>query len=217
MTTVKKPHMVSSGYISAWADMRNVVDVLDLEGGRGYQSSYLSATVVSHVYEPEVLSHDLENAYWRIEDSGTPAIVKLRESKALTAAERSAVVAFLDMHLDRGRYADQTKTRIPAVVLKTGGRIEQAELNLGDRLLLSGYLQDAFRLTTLGLEGWSWQVGEAKGLATGDGAVLLWRETEDADVSTVSFPLSPTRLLVIGQDLPDNISLNSLLAEKSRR
>jgi hypothetical protein len=85
-------------------------------------------------------------------------------------------------------------------VLKTGGQIEDAELTVGDRLLLSRSLQDVLRLTTLGLEQWPWQVRDAKHLATGDGAVLLGRPTDGADISTISFPLSPTQLLVIGPD-----------------
>jgi hypothetical protein len=215
--TVKRAHMVSKGYIRAWADARNIVDVLDLQDGRGYPSSYLSATVVSYGYDPNVLTHDLEQDYSHIENRGTPAIVKLRNGHTLTAAERRAMIAFLDMHLDRGRYADQTKIRTPAVVLKTGGQIEDAELSLGDRLLLSQSFQDVLRLTTLGLEQRPWQVRQAKHLATGDGAVLLWRPTDGADISTVSFPLSPTQLLVIGQDLPDDAPLNPTLAENSRR
>lgn len=219
--TVKNAHMVSKSYIRAWADQKNVVDVLDVQDGRGYPSSYLSATVVSYGYDPEVLTRDLERDYGRIEDRGIPAIVKLRKGVTLTAVERSAVIAFLDMHLDRGRYADQTKVRIPAVVLKTGGRIENAELTLGDRLLLSQSFKDVLRLTTLGLEQWPWHVREEEGLITGDGAVILWRPTEGADMSTVSFPLSPTQLLVIGHNLPEDVRfnpvLNSRLAENSRR
>lgn len=215
--TVKRAHMVSKGYIRAWTDAGNRVDVLDLQDGRGFPSSFENATVVRFGYDTEVLTHDLEGDYGRIESSGIPAIVKLRNGHTLTAVEQSAVIAFLDMHLDRGRYADQTKIRIPAVVLKTGGLIEHANLTVGDRLLLSRYLPDVLRLTTLGLEQWPWQVREAQHLATGDGAVLLWRPTDGADISTISFPLSPTQLLVIGQDLPDDAPLNPLLAENSRR
>lgn len=215
--TVKRAHMVSKGYIRAWADARNRVDVLDLQDGRGFPSSFENATVVSYGYDAEVFTHDLERDYWRIEDRGIPAIVKLRNGHTLTAVEQTAVIAFLDMHHDRGRYADQTKIRIPAVLLKTGGRIEDAELTVGDRLLLSRSFQDVLRLTTLGLEQWPWQVREAKHLATGDGAVILWRPTDGADISTISFPLSPTQLLVIGQDLPDDVGLNALLAMNSRR
>ncbi|WP_312099758.1 DUF4238 domain-containing protein [Corynebacterium dentalis] len=218
---VKNAHMVSKSYIRAWADERNVVDVIDLQHGRGYPSSYMSATVVSYGYEPEVLTRDLERDYGRIEDRGIPAIVKLRKGYTLTAVERSAVVAFLDMHLDRGRYADQTKVRVPALVVKSGGRIEHAELNLADRLLLSQSIRDVLRLTTLGLEQWPWQIREVNGLITGDGAVLVWRSTDGADISTVTFPLSPTQLLVIGQNPPDDVRfkllLNVLHAEKSRR
>lgn len=100
--TVKAAHMVSKGYISAWADKSNTVDVLDLQDGRGYRSSYLKATVVSYVYDPRVLTRDLERDYWRIEDSGTPAIVKLRNGDPLNPVDQKAVIAFLDMHLDRG-------------------------------------------------------------------------------------------------------------------
>lgn len=215
--TVKAAHMVSKGYIRAWADAKNTVDVLDLQDGRGYRSSYLKATVVSYVYDPEVLTRDLEHDYWKIEDLGIPAIVKLREGQPLTDAEQCAVIKFLDMHLDRGRYADKSKAQIPAVVLKTRGRIENAELNLADLLLLSQSFSEVLRLTQLGIEDWPWRVREARGLATGDGAVLLWRPTGGEEISTISFPLSPTRLLVIGQDLPDDAPLNPRLAGNSRR
>ncbi|MGP5316448.1 hypothetical protein ACTXMB_00545 [Arthrobacter rhombi] len=191
--------------------------MVDLQHGRGYLSSYLSATVVCYGYEAEVLTRDLDRDYSFIENSGIPAVVKLRNELALTEADRRVVIAFLDMHLDRGRYADQAKTRSPAVLLRTGGHIEDAELSLGDRLLLSQSLQDVLRLATLGLEQWPWQVKEAKGLATGDGGVLLWQPTDGADISTVSFALSPTQLLVIGQVLPDDIPLNPLLGMNSRR
>lgn len=214
---VKNAHMVSKGYIRAWADKRNVVDVLDLQDGRGYPASYLSATVVSYAYDPNVLTRNLERDYSLIEDAGTPALVKMREGEPMTTAEARTVIAFLDMHLDRGRYADRTKVRAPAVVLRADGRTEQTELALGDALLLSQSFQDVLRLTTLGLEQWPWQVREARGLATGDGAVLLWRATDGAEISTISFPLSPTQLLVIGEDLPDDVPLNPLLAKNSKR
>lgn len=103
------------------------------------------------------------------------------------------------------------------MVLKTGGRIEEAKLALGDMLLLSRSMQGVLRLATLGLEQWPWQVREAKGLATGDGAVLLWRQSNGDEISTISFPLSSTRLLMIGQNLPDDAPLNWKLAENSKR
>lgn len=214
---VKNAHMVSKSYIRAWADKRNVVDVLDLQDGRGYPSSYLSATVVSYAYDPNVLTRNLERDYSLIENTGIPALVKMRKGEPLTPDEAHAMIAFLDMHLDRGRYADRTKVRAPALVLRTDGRIEHTELALGDALLLSQSISDVLRLTTLGLEEWPWQVREARGLATGDGAVLLWRPTARAEISTISFPLSPTRLLVIGEDLQDDVPHNRLLAENSKR
>lgn len=215
---VKRGHMVSEGYLKAWADDRRRVDIIDIQHRRGFPSSIRNATVVSYVYDPNVLTHDLERDYWAIEDRGIPVIVKLRDgTQSLTVNEREAMIAFLDMHLDRGRYADQTKLRVPAVLVKTGGEFEEAELGLGDLLVLSQSLPEVLRLTTIGLDRWEWRVLDANGLATGDGAVMLWRPTKDAAICTVSFPLSPTRLLVIGQDLPDGLPLNARMAANSKR
>ncbi|MBD8104790.1 DUF4238 domain-containing protein [Plantibacter sp. CFBP 8775] len=216
--TVKRGHMVSRGYISAWADDRNRVEVIDVQDGRGFTTALGNATVVSYVYDPNVLTHDLERAYWKIEDEGIPVIAKLRDDeKQLSSIERTALIAFLDMHLERGRYADLVKLRVPAVLLMKDGTTEDAELALGDVMTLSQSHPDVFRLSSLPLDQWAWNVIEAAGLATGDGAVLLWRPTKDADICTISFPLSPTRLLVIGQALPDGVPLNARLAQNSRR
>lgn len=216
---VKGEHMVSKGYIAAWADARNAVDVIDLENRRGFPSSINRATVVSYVYDPTVLTHNLEKTYSDIENAGIPAIVKLREgAQTLTDRDRDAIVAFLDMHLDRGRYADQAKLRAPALVLKTEGVIEEAELRLGDVLLLSQSLPQVLRLKTLGLDQWEWRVWPADiSLVTGDGAVLLWASPTDAGVCTITFPLSPNRLLIIGQELPDGVPINHRVAENSKR
>jgi hypothetical protein len=215
--TVKRGHMVSKGYIKAWADDRKAGDVIDIQDRRGFTTSTRNATVVSYVYDPKVLTHDLENAYGKIETEGIPVIVKLREgTQSLTHAERDAMIAFLDMHLDRGRYADKATVRAPALVLKTGGKVEEAELGLGDALLLSQSLPEVLRLKTLALEHWDWKVWPLDvELITGDGAVLLW--TKDAKICTVTFPLSPNRLLIIGQELPNGIWMNDRIAANSRR
>lgn len=205
MMTVKDAHMVSKSYIRAWANAKNVVEVLDIEDGRGYPISYKSATVVSYVYDPRILTHDLEDTYAKIESSGIPAINKLRDGHSfLTEVERKELVAFLDMHLDRGRYANQSKVSAPAIILKTDGSHEEVELNLGDLLLLSQHLPEVLRLNKLGIEEWPWRVERINGLATGDGAVLLWHEPGSEEVCTVSFPISPTQLLTIGQPIPDD-------------
>lgn len=218
LMVVKRGHMVSKGYIKAWADGRNLVDVIDIQDRRGFLSSIKNATVVTHVYDPNVLARNLEEDYSRIENAGIPVIVKLCEgAQFLTVEERSAMIAFLGMHLHRGRYADRTKLRVPAALFKTGGELDGVELAVGDMLLLSQALPEPLRLSVLSLEQWEWKVLEAEGLATGDGAVLLWRPTKDAGVCTVSFPLSPTRLLVIGQDLPDELLLNLRVAANSKR
>jgi len=178
--------MVTKGYLRAWADSRGRVDVLDLKHGRGFSWSVENATVVSYAYDPQVLSRDLERDYSEIEGAGVPALLKLRTAIQIDSDEQSAIIKFLDMHLDRGRYADQTDVRIPAVLLKNDGSIEDAELNLGDRLLLSQHVPDVLRLGPLGLENGPWRLRDARGLATGDGAVLLWQPTEGAGVATIS-------------------------------
>lgn len=216
--TVKAAHMVSKGYLRAWADEKNTVEVIDVQDDRRYRVSYKGATVVSYVYDPNILTHDLEQEYAEIESIGIPAINKLRGGDYdLSDAERKALVAFLDMHLDRGRYANQARTLAPAILVKTDGQHENAELNLGDLVLLSQYLPEVLRLSKLGIEEWRWEIWPVNGLITGDGAVLLWCEPGSEEVITISFPLSPTKLLVIGQTLPDGIWHNDRLAENCKR
>ncbi|PZE28410.1 DUF4238 domain-containing protein [Curtobacterium sp. MCLR17_042] len=220
---VRRAHMVSKGYIRAWGDAHRVVEVLDLEHGRGFVTSVDSATVVNYAYETNALSHDLEADYARIEQRGIPVIVKLRSGLPATLEERTDLVNFLDMHLDRGRYADQTKVMTPAVVLLSDGETTDHKLNIADRLLLSKSLTDVVRLAERGVEGWPWHVYDTPiHLATGDGAVLLYRSPAggSADVSTVTFPLSPTRLLVMGEQPEEAVDLrglNALMAQNSRR
>lgn len=215
----RRGHMVSRGYISAWADEKNVVDVLDLQDGRGYPSSIVNASVVSYVYDPEVLMQDLESEYARIEGTGISAIAKLRTGQAVTRKDQNAVIAFLDMHLHRGRHADRARVRVPAVLMMKDGSVEDAELKLGDMLLLSQEHPEILRLTQLGLTDWTWRIYDVGNLATGDGAVLLWRPTADEELTTITFPVSPTQLLVIGDDLPEKPFelLNLHLAKNCRR
>src|SRR5699024_11932702 len=89
----RRSHMVSRGYISAWADKKNVVDVLDLQDGRGYSSSIMNASVVSYAYHSEVLTQELEAEYARIESTGIFAYTKLRNVKAVTRKEKYADIA----------------------------------------------------------------------------------------------------------------------------
>lgn len=209
--------MVSRAYLDAWADARGLVDVADLEQGRVSTTAIRNATVVRYAYETEVMTYDLEGQFARIEGAGISALRVLRETQTLTLHEKHSVVAFLDMHLERGRYADQTQTRAPALLLKSDGTIEEAGLNLGDRLFLTQYMKDVVRLSRLGIEQWPWQILSAKEFATGDGAVILWREINGSNISTVTFPLSPTEMLVIGHELEVPLDLNVLMAMKSRR
>jgi len=139
---VKRPHMVPKGYIRAWADRRNRVEVIDVQHGRGVTSSIENATVVSYVYEPAVLTHDLEAEFALIESRGLSAIRKMRYAHITTFEERDALIAFLDMHLERGRYADQADVRTFARLLRTDAQTEDSELALGDRLLLSRHARE---------------------------------------------------------------------------
>ncbi|WP_082460168.1 DUF4238 domain-containing protein [Frigoribacterium sp. Leaf8] len=214
---VRRAHMLTKAYIRAWADGRNRVDVIDMGRKHGYASSVNNATVRSFAYEPNVLTRDLEQEYAVIESKGMQAIAKLRgEDPTMDDETVAALMAFLDMHLDRGRYADQTEVRTPAVLLKTDGTTEDVEFNVADRLLLSQSMEDVIRLKALGLESWGWQILPGE-FVTGDGAVLLFRETEGAEVCTVAFPLSPTQLLLIGKPFDGPVALNPLVASKSRR
>lgn len=210
--------MVTASYLRAWADAKKVVAVIDKQHGRKFRISYTKATVVNYAYEPNILTHDLEQEYAVIEANGIPVINKLRDGHtAFTDVERKALIAFLDMHLDRGRYANQAKVMSPATMLNNDASHKNGEMNAADRLFLSQYLPEVPRLSKLGIEEWPWQIWPVPGLVTGDGAVLLWSEPGSEEVITICFPLSPTRLLVIGQDLPDGVWLNGRIAENSKR
>lgn len=87
--------------------------------------------------------------------------------------------------------------------------------NIADRLLLSQPMEEVIRLKALSLGSWEWQVISGD-FVTGDGAVLLFRETMGADVCTVAYPLSPTQLLLIGRPFDGPVPLNPLIASKSR-
>ncbi|BBE22571.1 hypothetical protein MN0502_14540 [Arthrobacter sp. MN05-02] len=60
---VRNAHMLTNSYIRAWADEGNRVDVIDLSRNHGYPSSVNRATVHNYAYEPNVLTHDLEQEY----------------------------------------------------------------------------------------------------------------------------------------------------------
>ncbi|QKS17888.1 DUF4238 domain-containing protein [Curtobacterium sp. Csp2] len=217
----KRAHMVSKGYIKAWADSRKAVEVIDKVRNYGYVDSYNNATVWSFAYEPQVLTHDLEKEYGVVESRGLRVIRKLRQAQYdLADDERVALIAFLDMHLNRGRYADQVGVQTSAVALRTDGTSEQVQLNTADRMLLSRSEERLVRLAALGVEHWQLTIEEwPQMLVTGDGAVLLWRDANGSGVGTVTFPLSPSLLLVLGPrlDYPDNFQLNALVAANSRR
>lgn len=213
----RRSHMVTGSYISAWADKKNVLDVLDVQEGRGYPSSYKNASIVSYVYDPAVLTVDLEAEYGAIEGRGMAAFKKLRAGKELLEEETQAAITFLDMHLHRGRYANRAGVRVSASMLMEDGTTQEADLSLGDMLLLAHQHTETLRLTSRGLEQWTWQVYTTESLYTGDGAVLLWRPDAEHDLTTVTFPLSPTQLLVIGDDVPVGLDINRAIVSNCRR
>jgi len=77
------------------------------------------------------------------------------------------------------------------------------------------------RIAELGVHKWPWRVGTSEEglLLTGDGAVLLFERSRGTGVDTITFPLSPTRLLVLGDNLPPAPlrDLNAFTIAKSRR
>ena len=104
---VRRAHMVSKGYLQAWANDEKRVSVIDCQNDRGFTTSVDSATVVSYVYDPQVLTVDLEARFAKTEAAGIKALNVLRAQETLTLEMQIAVIEFLDMHLERGRYADQ--------------------------------------------------------------------------------------------------------------
>lgn len=103
--------MVTRSYLAAWADDRNTVDVIDGGTWNAYATSITNASLVVDVYEPAIMSQDLEAEYAKIEGRGMSAITRLREETELQPGDGEAIIAFLDMHLHRGRYADRAGER----------------------------------------------------------------------------------------------------------
>lgn len=219
---VKGAHMLSKGYIAAWADDRGIVSVIDKTRQRGYPASVTKATIRNYAYVTNVVTRDLEEDYSKIESDGLSAIRGLRSGDTdLSSASVAAIIEFLEMHRERGQYADQMDAKAPGVAIGTDGSFHDIELSVGDIIFLGRHRTETLRLSSLGLESWEWRVESWEGsLATGDGAVLLFRETSTAPVTTVTFPISPHQLLVIGTPLqyermlPNH--LNLFIAEQSR-
>ena len=126
----------------------------------------------------------------------------------------------MDMHLERGRYAYEAKVRVPAAMGSTTAPVQMVDMGLGDRLTFARDVDtEAVRLRRLDLERWRWRVHHVdSGLVTGDGAVLLFHGRSGSEVAAVAFPLSPSRLLVLGDAL-DGLSfpINLLIANACRR
>ena len=120
------------------------------------------------------------------------------------------------MHRYRGRYADRAEVRVPAVAVMTDGAARDIELRLGDMTLLTRDREPGPKLTELDLEQREWTVWEVDDIPTGDGAVMLWGSSADS-VAVVTFPLSPTQLLLIGDELPKGVPFNKRLEMNCRR
>lgn len=217
--TVKRAHMVTRSYLQAWGNDRGLVYVWDTESKAAGVRSVRDATVVSYAYRTEHTTLDLEAHFAAIEGRGAAAIRNVINGGTLNSDGREAVVEFLDMHLERGRYADQAQVRMPVAVGDVfGGGFQMSEMGLGDRLTLSKDInKDALRIADLRVDRWTWRVAEVRsGFITGDGAVLVWERTKGSGVSSVSFPISPTRLLILGDVLPE-VPMNALIASNCRR
>lgn len=207
--------MVTRGYLAEWANERGAIYVWDAESRVAGARSVRDATVVSYAYRTEHANLDLEAHYAAVEGNGIATFRTLTAGGTLSNAGQAAVIAFLDMHLERGRYADQASVRLP---IGTTGGFQMAEMGLGDRLVLSDSMnREVIRIANLGVESWIWRVATVNsGLVTGDGAVLMWERTSGSGIETVTFPLSPTKLLLVGQPLPD-VPISNLIAGNCRR
>lgn len=214
---VKRGHMVSRSYLREWTDRKGIVDVADLLQGRASTNSIGNATVVSYVYKTNVLNVDLEAEFEKIETTGIPALRRLRECQEHPEEVRDNVIQFLAMHRLRGLYADQADRSTHATLLMSDGSSRQSDLLVGDRMALTHFKEAEDPLTRLGIAEWPWNIWEVGEAVTGDGAVILWRESGEDDTTTITFPLSPTEILVIGRPLKDPPDLNLVTAVKSRR
>ncbi len=213
----RRGHMVTRGYLAAWADKRNIVDVIDIKAERAYRTSIVNASVVTDVYDSAVMANTLEREFAAIESKGMSAINRLRASPQLLPGDKEAIIAFLDMHLHRGRYADRADTEVGATLVMTDLSFQDVKLKLGDMLALTHQYKETLRLTDLDLLNWDWRVHPFEGLYTGDGAVLLWALNPESELRTITFPLSPTKLLSVGEILPDGIDVNLRLLANCRR
>lgn len=189
MPEVKRAHMVSRAYIEAWSNDRSLVTVFDKENpAASGVRSVRDATVVRYAYRTELTT-------------------------------LLAIVEFLDMHRERGGFADKTKERVPMASANVlTGQSRMVHAGLGDRIVLSRSVDTSrVRIRDLPVGRWRWHVLPVdSGLITGDGAVLLWSERDTT--CTVTFPISPSRLLVIGSGLDGaTVPINSLIADQSRR
>lgn len=225
--TVKRAHMVTRGYLAAWANGRDLVFVADAEAKRGGVRSLRDATVVSYAYRTEMTTLDLEAEYGRIESDAVPALKNLAQGGSVDSKGVAAIIRFLDMHIERGRWADQAAVRVPVGVATVGidhpgSDFRMAQMGLGDRLVLSrneDLAPGGLQLSDMRVERWRWRVVPVdSGLVTGDGAVIVGRPHDGAPVNTVCFPLSPTRLLVVGNGLDGaTVPVNAIIASQCRR
>lgn len=218
--SVKRAHMITRGYLEAWTNDRGLLHVWDAENRINGVQSLNNATVVSYAYRTEVTSFNIEADYSRIESGSLPALRNLATGGGPNRDGRAAIIQFLDMHLERGRYADQAKVTVPVALGSINAPVKIMDMGLGDRLTFSRDIDtDVVRLSTLDLERWRWRVYEVEsGLVTGDGAVLMFQQTTGAPVNAVTFPLSFDKLLVIGDGI-DGLALhiNQLISSKCRR
>ncbi len=217
--------MITRAYLEPWADGRGRVRVWDYENSVDGVRSLNDATVVGDAYRADVSGFDLEQHYSKIESIGVRLLRIAASGGPLSEVERDAIVDFLDMFLDRHRYAGQGKATIPASLVTvdfTTGESSAREvgMTLGDRLNFAKDANiDVVRLEALGVARWTWRVFPVEGnLVTGDGAVLLFREDKTSPITAICFPLSPKKVLVIGDgltDVPEKINFH--IAANSRR
>ena len=216
---VKRAHIIPKSYMLPWADENGDIYVADAQNGRALILRASNATIVKYAYKAAVLKHDREAHYSQIETRGIRAIRAACSGAELNQSDRRDLTDFMDMFIERGLYADQNDLSVSVIRGSfDSDEFEEVEFNLGDMISLHKDLNASdVTLRDAGIENWNWAVVEQPHpMMTGDGAVICIKL--DEQLTTVLFPLSPFKLLIVGEAQPDlSFSVTKYIASVSRR
>ena len=202
-----------------WADENGDIYVADTQNERALILRASNATIVKYAYKTAVLKHDREAHYSQIETRGIRAIRAACSGAEFSQSDRRDLTDFMDMFIERGLYADQSDLLVPVIRGSFDSiELKEVEFNLGDMISLHKDLNASdVTLRDEGIEHWDWAVVEQPHpMMTGDGAVICIKHGEQ--LTTVLFPLSPFKLLIVGEAQLDlSFSVTEYIAYVSRR